>query len=187
MLPDGYTIRPLAAEDASALAAAYRRNRDHLAPFDPVRPESYYTDEGHAREVAKQLEGAAEDRQYTWVLWADDGADPIVVGRIMLSNVIRGVMQSANVGYWVDHRHTGRGLATSMVEHVVDRSTTDLGLHRLEAGTIRDNAASQAVLERAGFTAYGVAEQLLFIAGEWQDHVLFQRILHDCPAGNPRR
>ena len=25
----------------------------------------------------------------------------------------------------------------------------------------------------------------LFIAGEWRDHVLFQRILHDDPPGNP--
>jgi ribosomal-protein-alanine N-acetyltransferase len=41
------------------------------------------------------------------------------------------------------------------------------------------------VLRRAGFTEYGMAEKFLFIAGRWQDHILFQRILHDRPAGNP--
>jgi ribosomal-protein-alanine N-acetyltransferase len=35
------------------------------------------------------------------------------------------------------------------------------------------------VLRRCGFTEYGRAPQYLFIAGAWQDHVMFQRILHD--------
>jgi ribosomal-protein-alanine N-acetyltransferase len=35
------------------------------------------------------------------------------------------------------------------------------------------------VLTRAGFERIGVAPSYLHIAGRWQDHVLFQRILHD--------
>ena len=55
-------------------------------------------------------------------------------------------------------------------------------LHRVEAGTLVDNAASQVVLRRCGFEPYGTAAQYLFIAGAWQDHLLFQRVLHDHPA-----
>ena len=43
------------------------------------------------------------------------------------------------------------------------------------------NVASQRVLERAGFEAYGMAPKFLFIADAWQDHRLYQRILHDNP------
>jgi ribosomal-protein-alanine N-acetyltransferase len=35
------------------------------------------------------------------------------------------------------------------------------------------------VLTRTGFERIGVAPAYLNIAGRWQDHVLFQRILHD--------
>ncbi len=107
-----------------------------------------------------------------------------VVGRVNLNNIVRGVFQSASVGYWTDGGHTGRGLATAMVEHAVEQAVADR-LHRLEAGTLVDNVASQGVLRRAGFTQFGSAEKYLFIAGAWQDHLLFQRILHDRPAGNP--
>ena len=41
------------------------------------------------------------------------------------------------------------------------------------------NTASQAVLERCGFEEYGVARRFLFLGGAWQDHRLYQRILHD--------
>jgi ribosomal-protein-alanine N-acetyltransferase len=37
------------------------------------------------------------------------------------------------------------------------------------------------VLLRAGFEKYGMAAKFLFIAGDWQDHNLYQRILHDNP------
>ena len=50
-----------------------------------------------------------------------------------------------------------------------------LGLHRLEAGTLIDNIASQRVLERNAFARIGVAVRYLRIAGSWQDHFLYQR------------
>ncbi|NLE17967.1 MAG: GNAT family N-acetyltransferase, partial [Propioniciclava sp.] len=54
-----------------------------------------------------------------------------------------------------------------------------LNLHRLEAGALVHNIGSQRVLERNGFTRYGLAPELVHIAGRWQDHVLFQRLNPD--------
>jgi len=180
VVADGYTIKDLEAGDGAALAAAFRRNREHLAPWEPDRPESFYTDEGQETEVARNLMASADGRSYLYLIWYGDQ----VVGRLMLNNIVRVVLQSGTIGYWVDHEHLGRGLATASVGHVVVQATK-LGLHRLEAGTMLDNAASQAVLRRSGFRQYGVAERFLFIRGEWRDTVLFQRILHDDPPGNP--
>jgi ribosomal-protein-alanine N-acetyltransferase len=180
VLPDGYEIRTLTIDDAPALAAAFRRNRDHLARWDPTRPASFYTDEGQALDVRGRLEVVERGLGVSWVLtYGDD-----IVGRVNLNNIIRGVLQSCSVGYWTDGEHLGRGLATAMAEHAVAGAEA-IGLHRVEAGTIVDNVASQGVLRRAGFTEYGMAEKFLYISGRWQDHVLFQRILHDRPAGNP--
>lgn len=180
MLPDGYEIRPLTNDDAPALAAAFRRNRDHLARWDPIRPASFHTDEGQALDVRNRLEVVRRGLGVSWVLaYGDD-----IVGRINCNNIIRGVLQSCSVGYWTDGEHLGRGLATAMVEHALEGAAA-IGLHRVEAGTIVANVASQGVLRRAGFTEYGMAEKFLYIAGQWQDHVLFQRILHDRAPGNP--
>jgi len=180
VVADGYAIRDLESGDGSALAAAFRRNREHLAPWDPDRPESFYTDEGQEGEVARNLLATADGRSYMYLVWYGDA----VVGRVMLTNVVHGVLQSGTVGYWIDHEHLGRGLAKAGVGHVVVQAAK-LGLHRLEAGTMLHNDASQAVLRASGFQQYGVAERFLFLRGEWRDHVLFQRILHDDPPGNP--
>jgi len=180
VLPDGYERRQLSLDDVPALAAAYRRNRAHLAPWDPQREERFFTEDGQRHDVVAKLEAARLGLQDPWLIHHGDE----VVGRVNLNNIIRGVLQSASVGYWTDADHTGRGLATAAVGFAVDRAR-ELGLHRLEAGTLVDNTASQRVLKRCGFEQYGAAEDYLFIAGKWQDHNLYQRILHDRPAGEP--
>jgi len=76
----------------------------------------------------------------------------------------------------VDEAHNGRGLCTRAVAEVVAYAFGDLGLHRLEAGTLPDNRASQRVLEKNRFERFGLARRYLLICGEWRDHVLFERI-----------
>jgi ribosomal-protein-alanine N-acetyltransferase len=51
-----------------------------------------------------------------------------------------------------------------------------LGLHRIEAGTLTHNIRSQRVLEKNGFVRFGLARAYLNIAGRWQDHALYQVI-----------
>ncbi|MFC7496063.1 MULTISPECIES: GNAT family N-acetyltransferase [unclassified Nocardioides] len=184
MLTEGYEIRPLGVADAGARAAAYARNREHLAPWDPVRPESFFTEQGQVENIEQQLVDLEKGKRHAFMLWYDAGDRQSIVGQVALDNVVRGVLQSGTVGYWLDHEHLGKGLATQMVGDVVEFAR-EIGLHRLEAGTMVRNTASQGVLLRSGFTQYGVAERFLYIAGGWQDHVLFQRILHDEAPGNP--
>ena len=176
MLPPAYGIRELSAADASELAEAYRRNREHLAPWDPRRDEYFYTEEGQAAAIAGQLEAARNGLVAGWVLTHGDR----IVGRVNLNNIVMGVLRSGAIGYWVDADHLGKGLATRAVEFACAEAL-GLGLHRVEAGTLVHNTASQRVLLRCGFEPYGLAPRFLFIAGSWQDHRLYQRILHDNP------
>ena len=50
------SIRFVEPDDGDALARAYARNRDHLAPWDPERPETFYTAEGQRADVAAKLD-----------------------------------------------------------------------------------------------------------------------------------
>jgi ribosomal-protein-alanine N-acetyltransferase len=140
------------------------RNKDFLAPYEPERADDFYTLETQRARIR-------EAGRHNWLIL--EGDEP--VGFVGLSNIVRGPLQSAILSYWVDEAHNGRGLCTRAVSEVVDVSFGELGLHRLEAGTLVDNLASQRVLEKNGFQRYGLAKRYLFIAGEWRDHMLFER------------
>ena len=103
-----------------------------------------------------------------------------MVGRVNVNNIVRGVFLSASLGYWVDAAYGGAGLATSAGLAVVDLARDDLGLHRLEAGTLRAQpCARSACSSTPGSRPSASRRRYLSIAGEWQDHRLYQRILHD--------
>jgi [ribosomal protein S5]-alanine N-acetyltransferase len=140
-------IRPLRQEDARELLAVRLANREFMAPFDPIRPESYYTLEAQA-EIARN--------EHTLVFAVID--EEAIAGLITLSNVSGGAFQSANVGYWIDQSRNGRGLASRAAAEIIEHAFGPLGLHRLEAGTLVDNHASQRVLQKNGFELIGLAQ-----------------------------
>ncbi len=176
MLPDGYDLRELRAQDAPALARAYDRNREHLARWDPRRDPSFFTEDGQTAAVAGQLASVQQGLLAAWVIAYGDE----VVGRVNLNNIVMGVLRSASLGYWVDRDHLGRGLASTGVEFACAQAQ-GRGLHRVDAGTLLHNVASQRVLLGCGFELYGMAPRFLFIDDAWRDHNLYQRILHDRP------
>jgi ribosomal-protein-alanine N-acetyltransferase len=143
----------------------YVANDEFLAPYDPVRSDDFFT-------LEVQLARIREEGRHSWMIL--DGDEP--AGFVGLSNVVRGPLQSAILSYWVDEAHNGRGLCTAAVAEVVQFAFGELALHRLEAGTLVDNVRSQRVLAKNGFERFGLARKYLLIAGEWRDHVLFERI-----------
>ena len=164
-------IRPLAVTDARTLAQLYSENREFLAPLEPLRPEAFYTFEGQRRHIAQLTDRRSSGSAYPFVIVAGGK----IVGAINLSNVVRGAFQNCNVGYWVAQAYNGRGYATEALRLVCERAFGELGLHRVEAGTLLDNTPSQRVIEKNGFTRIGIAPRYLQIAGTWSDHVLFQK------------
>jgi ribosomal-protein-alanine N-acetyltransferase len=160
-------IRLLTPDDAEELAALYAANREFLTPFEPERTDEFFT----AAFQRRRIEAAGEDH-WRWAI-VDDGR---IAGTIVLADVLRGALQLGNVGYWVDRGHNGHGLATAAVADVVEFAFGGAGLHRLEAGTLVDNHASQRVLVKNGFERYGLARKLLQVNGAWRDHVLFELV-----------
>jgi ribosomal-protein-alanine N-acetyltransferase len=174
--------RLISIADVPVLAELHRVNRDFLAPWEPVRTEEFYTERGPRAVIEGALARYEQGSAIPHVIFDDSGR---VAGRISLNDIVRGPFQSCNLGYWVSAAANGRGLATRALREITDLAFGKLGLHRIEAGTLPHNSRSQHVLERNGFTRFGLAPAFLLIAGRWQDHVLYQLIAEDAARRPP--
>lgn len=166
------TIRAAIEQDASSLSELLLRNRSYFGTGEPILPDSYYTVAHQAQGIERDRANRAADKGAMFLIEADG----VLVGRANLSSIIRGAFQSASVAYLVDDAHTGRGVATAALRQLVGYAFDDLGLHRLQAEVLPDNAASKGVLAHLGFVHYGTAPDYLRIQGQWQTHDLFQLI-----------
>jgi ribosomal-protein-alanine N-acetyltransferase len=176
VLPDGYTFRRLALDDAAALASACARNRAHLRPWEPRRSDAFFTEQGQREVIQGRLRQVELGLFDCWLVWHG----PEVVGSANLQNIVRGAMQGADVGYWVDHAHLRRGLGVAALVLLVERGR-ELDLHRLGGSTMVANLPSQEVLRRCGFEECGRIPAFLYLDGAWRDSILFNLVLHDGP------
>jgi len=171
------SLRPLELGDVPALTALLRENREHLRRWDPRRTDDFFTEDEQIRRARSTL--AEMDAGDSAAFVITDGDE--LLGRLTLSGIVRGVFQSCAMGYWVRADRLGRGHATRAVELATAHAFGELGLHRVQAETVRENVASQIVLRRNGFTQYGVAPKYLEINGRWRDHRMFQLLAEDAP------
>ncbi|MFK4085343.1 GNAT family N-acetyltransferase [Kribbella sp. NPDC020789] len=172
-------LRIATLDDAAALADAYKRSWDHLKPWEPDRPDNWFTAEGQHTRLTSLLEAYDRGTTVPWLLASGDR----ILGAVTLNDIVAGPFRNAHVGYWLAVDAVGRGLMTLAVEAAAAIADIELKLHRLQASVFVHNAASHAVLERTGFTQCGFAPNYLYIGGRWQDSNLFQRILNDRAPG----
>jgi ribosomal-protein-alanine N-acetyltransferase len=137
-------LRP---DHAAAVLAFERENRAYFAATIPDRGDDFFAHfaERHARLLAEQDAGACAFH----VLVSDDAE---VLGRFNLVDIEN---RTADLGYRVAEKATGRGVATKAVLEVCRLAAEEYGLQAVRAATTRDNLASQKVLARTGFVPVG--------------------------------
>ena len=105
--------------------------------------------------------------------------DGVIVGNMNLFNVVRLRVQFAIVGYFVGAPHVRQGYATEALQLMLRFAFRKLKLHRVEASIQPHNAASIALVKRAGFTREGLSRRLVKIAGQWRDHERWAILVED--------
>ena len=83
---------------ARPTAAFYRRNRAAFAPFDPVQPEDFFTEEGQAERLAEELGWAEAGRSFRFLLVQPRHPGKII-GALGFNEIVRGAFQSCFVSY----------------------------------------------------------------------------------------
>ena len=167
---DRVFLRPPERGDYEAWAGLRAGSRDFLSPWEPNWPPDALSRANFRARVARYAEDWRTDQAYNFFLFAHDET---LVGGIGLSNIRRGVSETASLGYWVGEPFARQRYMTAALPLVVDFAFERLGLHRLEAACLPSNIPSRSLLARAGFQQEGYAREYLCIAGKWQDHMLF--------------
>ena len=153
-------IRPPLATDEQAFIAAMQASRSLHHPWVAMPVTS--------REFVAYLQRNEQPNMERFL--ACRRGDGAIVGFLNLSEIIRGSLQQAFIGYGAVAGHEGRGYMTEAMHLVLEHAFAVLGLHRVEANIQPGNSASIALAERTGFEMEGFSPEYLMVDGEWRDH-----------------
>jgi ribosomal-protein-serine acetyltransferase len=172
-------LRELADRDAEELHALIERNRSGLA-----RWLRWARDQTPAETLAfiRQARVGAAARESIQRAVVVDGR---IVGMVGLPRVDR-ENRCAEIGYWLDEAHRGRGVMTTAVAALVDVAFGDWRLNRVEIRTDVENRPSRALAERLGFHYEGVMRQAYWVGDRYSDDAIYSMLAAERPAGGAR-
>lgn len=179
-------VGPVTHADVAPYQLAVADSAQRLARWNAVDPS----------DLARHLR-AQSDAHRTFVVRALDprGAHGIV-GKVNVTNVVRGRFCSATLGYDAYDPYVGQGLFAEGLRLVVDvalrpREAGGLGLHRVEANVQPGNTRSAGLLRSLGFRHEGETPRMLHLAARgqggdeveaWRDHERYAVTAEEWPA-----
>ncbi len=138
--------------DGATYHQMLQENWEHLYEFMPQSHLEIGSAED-AEAVLRRLAAEWSSRTlFIFGVW--DNASGAYVGESYLANPHWEVPR-IEVGYFIVQACTGRGYATEAAQSMVRYAFTEIGVERVDLQCRADNAASQRVAERCGFTLEG--------------------------------
>ena len=96
-----------------------------------------------------------------------------MVGTVAVMDVLRGLGQTAYLGYFIHNKFWGRGYGKEATLAMVDIAFRDIRLHRIEAGIEPTNRRSIMLARSIGLRKEGLKKRAIYLRGKWNDLVMY--------------
>jgi ribosomal-protein-alanine N-acetyltransferase len=173
------TVRP---EDVEPYRRAVLATADRLRRWNPVTPD----------DLPRHLAAQSADYRTFFVLANRINTGQPFVGRVNMTNAVRGRFRSVAMGYDAYLPYAGQGLFADGLRLVLDLAFATIedggmDLHRVEANVQPGNTRSAGLLRSLGFRHEGFSPRYLFLPDQqgvelWRDHERFAITREEWPA-----
>lgn len=173
----GISLRLLTTQDTQAYLELIQLTRFPYQAVEPVRENDFYTLEAQTRRIEDRVQAADEGTGYQFGIFTIK--DDLLIGQVSLNNVVLGVANYADMGYFIHPDYQGGGRMTAAVKLAVAYGFRALKLNRVQAAVLPSNHGSKRVLEKNRFQPEGTARKYLKINGIYQDHQIYAVLAED--------
>ena len=154
--------------------AVVMENYDHLHEWMPWVSEDF------------SLESVREYYKSTLLKFASAG-DEIGLNIVYKGEIVGGTGfhsidrrdKSAETGYWLAKKATGKGLVIKSVQKLLEYGFEELVLNRIVIKCVPENTKSRAVPERLGFINEGVEREAGWLHTRFVDHVVYSMLARE--------
>ncbi|KTD02254.1 GNAT family N-acetyltransferase [Fluoribacter gormanii] len=161
-------LRQLNQHDEANFLLTMQKSRDFHHPF-VTTPQTHEEFQAYIQKFQQ------EEQRCFLALNQNDH----IIGVFNINEIIRGVFQSAYMGYFASVTYAGQGLMSHALKLVLKEIFLGLKLHRIEANIQPTNTASIHLVTKNGFLKEGFSPRYLKINGIWCDHFRFALTYED--------
>ncbi|WED44574.1 GNAT family N-acetyltransferase [Legionella cardiaca] len=164
---DKICIRELSQEDETIFLNTMQKSSHFHSPF-VIAPQT-------VEEFQIYFRKSQQDDQKCYLAISELD----IIGVFCISGIVRGVFQSAYLGYYASIDYADKGLMSAALKLVLKKIFLDLKLHRIEANIQPSNKASIRLATQNGFLKEGFSPRYLKVNNTWCDHLRFALTYED--------
>ena len=141
--------------------------------FNNSSPEflgRYFSPFQRSRTELEKMFDSSPFEEKVFIIEKKDGTK---IGYIVQFNMLAPYTKMQEIGYFLVPNERGKGYCTEATQLLVDYLFLSKNVTRIQATTHTRNAASQKVLEKAGFKKEGTLRKSNLVRGEWTDMFIF--------------
>lgn len=161
------TVREFREDDWPAMHAYWSDPR-----YQRFNPEVENIERAVRDLVGRFVASQTEEPRRMWQLAVVDRADGRLIGNCGI-RVNDSAQREANIGYELNPDDWGRGFATEAARAIIGFGFGELGLHRVWAECVADNAGSAGVLEKLGLRREAHFRQHRWSKDRWWDTLIY--------------
>ncbi len=171
-------LRVLTSSDYSAWKIAHLNQNDPLNKWDRAHRKEDLSKTAFNKILKSQKAARDSEKNYTYGIFLKKTGE--FCGYVMAMDIVRGITQTAFLGYTLLNQFWGKGIATAAIQKFFKVAFKELELHRLQAGIEPHNKRSLAVARKLKMRREGISKRVVYLRGEWQDLVQFAITSEDC-------
>jgi ribosomal-protein-alanine N-acetyltransferase len=165
-------IRPLMTSDFEVWRDAHLNMLPPKNKWDrPVKPAADITKSAFKKIIKSQQALRTGDKFFDFAVFEKRSGH--LVGTVAVMDVLRGLGQTAYLGYFISNAHWGKGYGSEAALAGIDISFRDLKLHRIEAGIEPTNRRSILLARSIGLRKEGLKKRAVYLRGQWIDLVMY--------------
>ena len=169
---DRLTLKVLNKDAAKLALAFYQKNSDIFEKYEPLLGDDFYTLEHQQKLLEFEYKNILNLSMIRyWIFEKDDPSQ--IIGTVSLRNIIRPIYASCTIGYKMDRDHMNMGYCSEAISAIIPHAIEELGMHRIEAIVMPDNAPSIHLLEKLGFEREGLLRDKIMLQGKRKDHFMY--------------
>jgi len=170
-------IRSPKRRDWRAWVDLRRNSYEFLKEWEPIWEIKDCNKAAYMRQLRIQKFKAVNDQAYTFLCF--EMQQELLLGGINISNIQRGVAQTANIGYWLGEEYTNKGYMKESLEAMLPFLFEQMKFNRLQAFTLPKNIPSRNLLNKLKFKEEGLIRKCMKINDVWRDHVLYSKLAQE--------
>lgn len=169
-------VRMANVEDTNSVIKYFLDNKEHLDPFEPMKPDKFYTYDFWQNRINSSIKEF--ERLKALRLFIFEKAVPEkVIGMISFEGICMNPFYSCEMGYSIAKDKQGKGYMRQAIELSIKYVFEELNLKRIRANYAPHNQKSGMLLKKLGFVIEGYARDYIYIDKKWDD-LIFTSIIN---------